>query len=91
MTFITAETLITDYNNNVLNLIAEGIIAFSYNKQTNKQTNFISYQLQYIEKHDHPTRMKISKMKNNVFKYKRLVANANKLAYIITYYNNICL
>ena len=32
-----------------------------------------------IEKHNHPTRMTISKLKNNVFKYKRLVANANEI------------
>ena len=32
-----------------------------------------------LEKHDHPTRMTKSKLKNNVFKYKRLVANANKI------------
>ena len=37
-------------------------------KQT-KQTNFISYQLQYIEKHDHPRWMTISKLKNKIIQH----------------------
>ena len=44
-----------------------------------------------IEKHDHPTWKTISKLKNNVFKYNRLAANAKKHASTITYYNDICL
>ena len=43
------------------------------------------------EKHDHLTWMTISKLKNNVFKHKRLAANAKKYANTSTYYNYICL
>ena len=44
-----------------------------------------------IEKHDHPTWMTTSNLKKNVFKYKRLAANAKKYFNTITYYNYICL
>ena len=49
------------------------------NKQKQKHTSFISYQLQYIEKQDHPTWMTISKFKNNVFNYRRLAATAKTI------------
>ena len=35
-------------------------------KNITKQTNFISYQLQYIEKQDHPTWMTIPTLKNMI-------------------------
>ena len=44
-----------------------------------KQTSFISYHLHYIEKHDHTTWMKVSKLKKNVFKYSGLAANAKNM------------
>ena len=68
------------YNNNTSYLVAHAIELFVqtkskhfvqlssvvYKRPKQKQTNFISYQLQYIEKHDHPSRMTISKLKKHV-------------------------
>ena len=45
--------------------------------KTNKQTLF--HQLKYIEKH-HPTWMTISNLKNYMFNYKRVAANAKIIA-----------
>ena len=38
-------------------------------KTNQKGTNFISYQLQYIEKHDNPTWMTLSDLKKNIIQH----------------------
>ena len=49
-----------------------------------KQTNFISYQLQYREKHDHPMLGDKIKIKN-IFNYKRLAAKAKIYIYFFMF------
>ena len=45
----------------------------------------MSYQLQYIEKHDHPTWMTVSKLKNNIFNYKKPASAAKNIPILFVY------